>query len=61
MVLIGATKPSALAEITFHTNREDAALLRTQSYRQQLAEALVGGIVKYQEGLKKTAVLRSGF
>jgi N-acetylmuramoyl-L-alanine amidase len=61
MVLIGATMPSALAEVSFLTNREDAALLRTQSYRQQVAEALLAGIMKYQQGLKKPSVLRSGF
>ncbi|MBI4263619.1 MAG: N-acetylmuramoyl-L-alanine amidase, partial [Acidobacteria bacterium] len=43
MVLIGATMPSVLAEVAFLTNRQEAALLRTQSYRQQLAEALFAG------------------
>lgn len=54
MVLIGATMPSVLAEVAFLTNRQEAALLRTQSYRQQLAEALFGGIMKYQQSLKTT-------
>ncbi|OFW50219.1 MAG: hypothetical protein A3G77_09615 [Acidobacteria bacterium RIFCSPLOWO2_12_FULL_68_19] len=53
MVLIGATMPSALAEISFLTNPEDAGLLRGQAYRQHIAEALVAGIVKYQRSLKK--------
>ena len=52
MVLIGATMPSILAEISFITNRQEAALLKTQSYRQQIAEALLGGVMKYQKSLK---------
>ena len=63
MVLIGATMPSVLAEISFLTNRQEATLLRTQTYRQQLAEALLAGVMKYQKSLKTqtTAVLISGF
>jgi N-acetylmuramoyl-L-alanine amidase len=61
MVLIGATMPSVLTEVSFLTNRDDAALLRSQTYRQQIAEALFAGIVKYGNSLKKPAVLRSGF
>lgn len=63
MVLIGATMPSVLAEISFLTNRQEAALLRTQTYRQQVADALLAGVMKYQKSLKTqtTAVLSSGF
>ena len=61
MVLIGATMPSVLAEVSFLTNRDDATLLRSQTYRQQIAEALFAGIMKYGNSLKKPAVLRSGF
>jgi N-acetylmuramoyl-L-alanine amidase len=53
MVLIGATMPSILAEISFITNRQDAALLKTEKYRQQIAEALLAGIMKYQQSLKR--------
>jgi N-acetylmuramoyl-L-alanine amidase len=60
MVLIGATMPSVLAEVSFLTNRDEAALLRSQAYRQQIAEALMAGVMKYQNSLKKTPVLRSG-
>jgi N-acetylmuramoyl-L-alanine amidase len=52
MVLIGATMPSVLAEISFLTNRQEAALLKTQAYRQQVAEALLTGVMKYQKSLK---------
>jgi N-acetylmuramoyl-L-alanine amidase len=63
MVLIGATMPSVLAEVSFLTNRDDATLLLSQSYRQQIAEALLAGIMRYGGSLKKPApaVLRSGF
>src|SRR6266480_4727396 len=44
MVLIGATMPSILAEISFLTNRQEATLLKTQSYRQQVAEALFASV-----------------
>jgi N-acetylmuramoyl-L-alanine amidase len=52
VVLIGATMPSILAEISFLTNRQEAALLRTPKYREQIAEALLAGVTKYQESLK---------
>ena len=61
MVLIGATMPSVLVEVSFLTNRDEATLLRSQSYRQQIAEALHAGIMKYGNSLKKPTVLRSGF
>ena len=53
MVLVGATMPSALTEVSFLTNDDEAGLLRTPGYRQQIAEALFAGVVKYQESLKK--------
>ena len=56
MVLIGATMPSVLAEISFLTNRREAGLLRTPSYRQQTAEALFNGVMRYQRSLKATKV-----
>jgi N-acetylmuramoyl-L-alanine amidase len=55
MVLIGATMPSVLAEVSFITNRQEATLLRTANYRQQIAEALFAGVMKYQQSLKKPA------
>lgn len=61
MVLIGATMPSVLVEVSFLTNRDEATLLRSQTYRQQIADALFAGIMKYGNSLKKPAVLRSGF
>jgi N-acetylmuramoyl-L-alanine amidase len=52
VVLIGATMPSVLAEISFLTNRQEGSLLRTPAYRQAIAEALFNGISKYQKSLK---------
>jgi N-acetylmuramoyl-L-alanine amidase len=56
MVLLGATMPSVLAEISFITNRQDAALLKTDKHRQRIAEALYGGVVRYQQSLKNVRV-----
>ena len=53
--------PSVLAEVSFLTNRDEATRLRAPAFRQQIAEALYAGIVKYGNSLKKPAVLRSGF
>jgi N-acetylmuramoyl-L-alanine amidase len=52
VVLIGAGMPSVLAEISFVTNRADSALLKTESYRQQIAESLFEAILRYQRSLK---------
>jgi N-acetylmuramoyl-L-alanine amidase len=52
MVLIGATMPSVLAEISFLTNKDEGALLKTADYRQKIAEALLAGVMKYQRSLK---------
>jgi N-acetylmuramoyl-L-alanine amidase len=53
MVLIGAAMPSVLAEISFVTNRAESRLLKTPAYRQKIAESLLAGVLKYQQGLKK--------
>jgi N-acetylmuramoyl-L-alanine amidase len=60
MVLIGASMPSVLAEISFVTNRQEARLLKTPAYRDRIAESLLAGILRYQQALKKvqTASLR---
>jgi N-acetylmuramoyl-L-alanine amidase len=53
VVLIGAAMPSVLAEISFVTNKQDGALLKTQSYRQQIAQALMDAVLNYQQSLKR--------
>jgi len=51
VVLIGASMPSILAEISFVTNPRDERLLRRSEYRQKIAEALYRGIVRYTSNL----------
>jgi N-acetylmuramoyl-L-alanine amidase len=53
VVLIGAVMPSVLAEISFVTNKQEGALLKTASYRQHIAQALFDAIVSYQQDLKR--------
>jgi N-acetylmuramoyl-L-alanine amidase len=53
MVLIGASMPSVLAEISFVTNQPEARLLKDSAYRQRIAESLLAGILRYQQSLKK--------
>jgi N-acetylmuramoyl-L-alanine amidase len=53
MVLLGATMPSVLAEISFITNRQDASMLKTDKHRQRIAEALYAGVLRYQQSLKR--------
>jgi N-acetylmuramoyl-L-alanine amidase len=53
VVLIGAGMPSVLAEISFVTHRQEAALLRTGAYRQRIAEALFDAVIQYRRSLKK--------
>jgi N-acetylmuramoyl-L-alanine amidase len=52
LVLLGASMPSVLAEISFITNKQDAAMLKTEKHRQRIAEALYAGVLRYQESLK---------
>jgi N-acetylmuramoyl-L-alanine amidase len=53
VVLIGATMPSVLAEISFVTNKQDGTQLKTQAYRQQIAQALFEAIQNYQQSLNR--------
>ena len=57
VVLIGATMPSVLAEISFVTNPQEARLLRGSTYRQRIAEALLAAIRRYQTSLKGVATV----
>ncbi|HET7617202.1 MAG TPA: N-acetylmuramoyl-L-alanine amidase [Vicinamibacterales bacterium] len=61
VVLIGAGMPSVLAEISFVTNKQEGRLLKTSSYRQQIAQSLCDAVVRYQHSLKtlKTAATSS--
>lgn len=46
-VLRNTVAPAVLVEYGFHTNREETALLKTDAYRQKLAEASCKGICDY--------------
>jgi N-acetylmuramoyl-L-alanine amidase len=48
-VLINTEMPSILAEVGFISNPEEEILLKKESYRQGLAEALYQGVKKYVE------------
>jgi N-acetylmuramoyl-L-alanine amidase len=56
VVLIGAGMPSVLAEISFLTNKQDLALLKTDAYKQRIAEALHASIIRYRRSLKGAQV-----
>jgi N-acetylmuramoyl-L-alanine amidase len=51
LVLIGASMPSVLSEISFVTNADDVKLLKSGSYRQGVADALFAAIRTYQTSL----------
>jgi N-acetylmuramoyl-L-alanine amidase len=53
VVLIGAGMPSVLAEISFLTNKQEGTLLKTQAYRQQIAQALFEAVQNYQQTLNR--------
>jgi N-acetylmuramoyl-L-alanine amidase len=57
VVLIGASMPSVLAEISFLTNPQEAKLLKGSSYRQRIAQALFEGIKAYQASLKRAPAI----
>jgi N-acetylmuramoyl-L-alanine amidase len=51
VVLIGANMPSILAEISFVTNRDDAAELKKPEYRERVAESLYAGVAHYADAI----------
>lgn len=51
VVLIGANMPSILAEISFVSNPEDARKLKTNDYRQRIADSLYKGVTRYVNSL----------
>jgi N-acetylmuramoyl-L-alanine amidase len=57
VVLIGANMPSVLAETGFVTNAQEARLLKSNPYRQKLAESLFNAIRKYQGSLKNVSTV----
>ena len=49
--------PSVLSEISFVTNAPEAKLLRSNAYRQRIAEALASAIGKCQKSLKNVTTV----
>jgi N-acetylmuramoyl-L-alanine amidase len=54
-VLVGAVMPSILVEASFITRPEEAAALRTDAYRQVLADGIARGIARYVKAREKEA------
>lgn len=57
VVLIGAQMPSVLAEISFLTNKQELQLLKTNAYKDKIAQSLYGAVLQYRRSLKGTATL----
>jgi N-acetylmuramoyl-L-alanine amidase len=53
VVLKGTTMPSILTEISFVSSPADEKNLRSESYRQQIAEALYKGISRFEANSRK--------
>jgi len=49
-VLVGARMPAVLVEASFMDRPDEAAALRTEAYRQKLAEGIAEGILRYARG-----------
>lgn len=52
VVLIGASMPSVLAEVSFLTNKQELQLLKSAAYKQRIAEALHAAVMRYRRSLK---------
>jgi len=52
-VLIGAAMPSVLVEVAFITNPDEEQKLEQETYRQQIAQALLAGIAKFKARYEK--------
>jgi N-acetylmuramoyl-L-alanine amidase len=57
VVLIGAGMPSVLAEIAFISHDGEGGLLRTEKYRQRIADALAAAIIRYTRTLKPVGTI----
>jgi len=53
IVLVGASMPSVLVEVSFLTHTQEGRLLGTGAYRQRIAEALLDGVRRYLRTLKR--------
>ena len=55
--MLAAARLDPKQEIAFITNRQEATLLKTDKYKQQIAEALLAGVLRYQQALKKVPAI----
>jgi N-acetylmuramoyl-L-alanine amidase len=56
-VLVGARMPAILCEASFLTRPEEAAALRTDHYRQLLAEGIAEGIARYVREVERARIV----
>ena len=54
VVLTGTQMPAVLAEVSFVSSPADEDRLQSSEYRQQIAEALYKGVVKYRQDSQRT-------
>jgi N-acetylmuramoyl-L-alanine amidase len=59
VVLVGASMPSVLAEMAFISHQGEGSLIKTGSYRQRIAEALLEAVKTYQRSLKTVGTVAS--
>lgn len=52
-VLVGAAMPSVLVELAFITNPDEEQKFEQESYRHQVAQALLAGIAKFKTRYEK--------
>ena len=55
VVLVGASMPSVLVEVSFLSHKQEGRLLGTAAYRQRIAEALLDGVRRYLRTLKRAS------
>jgi N-acetylmuramoyl-L-alanine amidase len=55
-VLTGTTMPAILAEVSFVSSPTDETALQSETYRQQIAEALYRGIAHYAQDSERTRI-----
>lgn len=54
-VLLGATMPSVLVETAFISNGREEKRLKSRPYQERVAQAIVKGVVKYNETIERMA------
>ena len=58
-VLMGATMPAVLVEVGFITNPEEERLLRSTDFKNQLAQAIFRGVLKYKKRFERMSGMNS--